>query len=266
MQRLNNYFEGYYYKHQKNNDTLCFIVGRSKSEEFIQILTNDAVYQVPFIGNNQFSKQGVKLDIHSESVTLTGEISYGELAPIKYDIMGPFARLPMECRHGIISMRHTLFGEVVLNGKTIDFSGGLGYIEMDAGRSFPKSYIWVQSNDFKEPCSVFASVATIPFLFFHFVGTIALVLYEGREYRFATYLGAKVLACTENQIVLKQGKQQLEIWLRPDAGLKLAAPDKGEMSRTILENPSCFANFKFYLEDKLVFDFNSDHTSFEYEY
>ena len=263
---MNNYFEGYYYKHQKNNDTLCFIVGRSKSEEFIQILTNDAVYQVPFIGNNQFSKQGVKLDIHSENVTLTGEISYGELAPIKYDIMGPFARLPMECRHGIISMRHTLFGEVVLNGKTIDFSGGLGYIEMDAGRSFPKSYIWVQSNDFKEPCSVFASVATIPFLFFHFVGTIALVLYEGREYRFATYLGAKVLACTENQIVLKQGKQQLEIWLRPDAGLKLAAPDKGEMSRTILENPSCFANFKFYLEDKLVFDFNSDPTSFEYEY
>ena len=160
-----------------------------------------------------------------------------------------YKRQPMECRHGIISMRHTLFGEVVLNGKTIDFSGGLGYIEMDAGRSFPKSYIWVQSNDFKEPCSVFASVATIPFLFFHFVGTIALVLYEGREYRFATYLGAKVLACTENQIVLKQGKQQLEIWLRPDAGLKLAAPDKGDMSRTILENPSCFA--KMCIRDRI---------------
>ena len=263
---MSNRFEGCYYKNQKNNDTLCFIVGRSKSEEFIQILTNDAVYQVPFIGDNHFSNKGVKLDIHAENVTLKGEIAYGELTPVKYDIMGSFARLPMECRHGIISMRHTLLGEVVINGKTIDFSGGLGYIERDAGRSFPKSYVWVQSNDFKEPCSVFASVATIPFLFFHFVGTVAVVMYAGKEYRFATYLGAKVLACTENQVILKQGKQQLEIRIRPDAGMQLAAPDNGEMTRTILENPSCFANFKFYIEDALIFDLNSDHTSFEYEY
>ena len=263
---MSNYFEGYYYKHQKNNDTLCLIVGKSNSESFIQIITNNAAFQVPYLKDNFFSERGVRLNIQTEEVTLKGEVSYGNLTPLKYDIMGPFAHLPMECKHGIVSMYHDIDGQMVLNGKMLDFSGGVGYIEKDEGRSFPKSYVWVQSNDFKEKCSVFASVATVPFLCFHFVGAIAVVLYRGVEHRFATYLGAKVLACTENQIILKQGRMQLEIWLRPDAGMQLAAPENGEMTRTILENPSCFANFKFYIDNRLVFDLNSDHTSFEYEY
>ena len=78
--------------------------------------------------------------------------------------MGPFKYFPMECRHGIISMRHTLEGRLKLNGKEIDFTNGLGYIEKDSGRSFPSSYVWVQANDFDEPCSIMASVADIPFL------------------------------------------------------------------------------------------------------
>ena len=40
----------------------------------------------------------------------------------------------MQCSHGVISMGHPLEGSVRLNGETIDFSGGTGYIETDRGR------------------------------------------------------------------------------------------------------------------------------------
>ena len=50
------------------------------------------------------------------------------------DRMGPFKYFPMECRHRIISMRHTLEGRLKLNGKEIDFTNGLGYIEKDSAK------------------------------------------------------------------------------------------------------------------------------------
>ena len=52
---MGNYFDGYYYKHQKGDDVLSFLVmGRSNSEEFIQVITRDSSYNVPFIGENYF--------------------------------------------------------------------------------------------------------------------------------------------------------------------------------------------------------------------
>lgn len=258
-------FEGYYHKHQKDGNTLCLVVGHSGREEFIQIITQDASYQVPVIGTNQFSKDGVKLNIRTEAVCLKGEIAYGELSPIRYDIMGPFAHLPMQCRHGIISMKHTLAGGVSLNGQDIDFTGGTGYIEMDAGRSFPKSYVWVQSNDFDEDCSIMASVADIPFCGFHFRGCICVIHYQGKEYRLATYLGVRVLACTEEQIALQQGKYRFEIEIPRSGGHPLRAPNRGEMNRTILERAACPARFRFFHGKETVFDLASPHTSFEYE-
>lgn len=46
---MGNYFDGYYYKHQKGDDVLSLVVGRSNSEEFIQVITRDSSYNVPFM-------------------------------------------------------------------------------------------------------------------------------------------------------------------------------------------------------------------------
>jgi tocopherol cyclase len=54
-------------------------------------------------------------------------------------------------------------GRVLLNGRELNFTGGKGYIEGDSGRSFPKSYTWVQCNDFTVECSIMVSVVHIPF-------------------------------------------------------------------------------------------------------
>ncbi|QII81181.1 hypothetical protein G7057_00970 [Jeotgalibaca arthritidis] len=43
-------------------------------------------------------------------------------------------------------------------------STGKGYIEKDWGRSFPKNYIWIQSNHFNDnQRSLFFSYAHIPY-------------------------------------------------------------------------------------------------------
>lgn len=269
---MKNYFEGYYFKHQKGDDTLCLIVGQSNSEQFIQVITNDYSKKLSFTEDDDFfvkgsffSSEGIILNLKDEGFSLTGTIRYHELSPIKYDIMGPFRFFPMECRHGVISMFHRLEGCVNLNGKEIDFTNGKGYIEMDSGCSFPSSYVWIQANDFDKPCSIMAAVARIPFYGLRFKGCICIIQYQGREYRLATYLGVRVILCTQNRIILKQGKYLLDIKVQGKNGHPLVAPVNGKMKRRIIENASCLATFTFYKRDKLIFRLKSQHAGFEYE-
>lgn len=259
------YFEGTYYKHQNDADTLCIIVGRSNSEKFIQVITKHFSAKVPFTSGNIFTLKGIKLNIDTPQLTLKGKIGYKKLSPIKYDIMGPFCLFPMECRHGIISMHHRLEGKIKLNGEIIDFTNGIGYMETDSGRSFPSSYTWVQANDFSEKCSIMASVAKIPFCGLQFRGCICIIQYKGREYRLATYLGVRVILCQPNKIVLKQGRYLLEIKIKNSSARKLSAPQNGEMTRKILESASCNAEFIFYKNRTQIFHLYSRQASFEYE-
>ncbi len=262
---MKKFFDGDYYKHTNGSDVLCFVVGRTNDEEFIQVITRDKSYNIPYIKGNSFSYEGIKLDIHTDELDLTGEIKYSPLSPIKYDIMGPFKFFPMECRHRVISMYHALSGNVTLNGTKMNFDDGIGYIEGDSGTSFPSYYTWLHANDFKEKCSVMVSVANIPFAGLHFKGCICVVQYGGKEYRLATYLGVKVVCCNEKEIILKQGKYRLNIKLGEICGHPLAAPDLGEMSRTIIETPACPAEYSFYIKDKQIFKMDSNMTSFECE-
>ncbi|MDE6743905.1 MAG: tocopherol cyclase family protein [Lachnospiraceae bacterium] len=263
---MNQFFQGYYFKHQKGAETLCVITGWSDSNRFIQIITQNGSWQTSLTKGNHFSKQGIILDIHTPELSLTGRISYHDLSPIRYDIMGPFQILPMECRHGIISMNHRLKGRVILNGKSIDFTGGKGYIEKDSGCSFPSSYAWVQANDFREDCSIMAAVAEIPVCGLTFRGCISVIHYKNREYRFATYLEVQILSCTKETIILKQGSYQLHIRIGVKNGHYLSAPKKGKMSRKIIESASCPAEYVLYKGNIQIFHLFSYHTSFEYEY
>ena len=79
----NNYFEGFYFKHQKGENTLCIIVGKAGANEFIQVITNDNSWYVPYIKGNSFTPEGIKLNIKTDELTLAGEIAYHDLSPIK---------------------------------------------------------------------------------------------------------------------------------------------------------------------------------------
>lgn len=260
---MKEHFAGYYYKHQKDDITLCLIVGQADSGKFIQVITDDFSQTVPFTTGNVFSSSGIELNIQTPQLSLSGKIKYRDLTPIQYDIMGPFAFFPMECRHEIVSMRHRLEGTVLLNGSKIDFTGGMGYVEGDSGCSFPSSYTWIQANDFSIPCSIMAAVAEIPFCSLHFQGCICILWYRGREYRLATYLGARAVVCTEEKMVIRQGRYRLEIRVKSGNSRKLDAPQKGRMTRTVAESASCPAEFRFFIKNKPVLRLKSHHASFE---
>jgi len=270
-------FEGWYYKHQANGKSIALIPGRAKDHAFVQVLTDKRAYHIAHslseyqrgdtlhVGDNIFSYSGVKLNIRHPELRLTGEVKYQSLTPIRGDIMGPFRFFPMECRHGIVSMNHALCGTLTLDGSPYDFTGGRGYIESDSGRSFPQGYTWVQCNDFEADCSIVAAVAKIPFYGLRFWGCICVVWQNGREYRLATYNGAKILRCEPGFLELKRGKHRLSVTLDAQEGHGLAAPRSGEMSHIIRENLSCPARFRFMEGDRVLFDEKSDHASYEYE-
>ncbi|MCL2751819.1 MAG: tocopherol cyclase family protein [Firmicutes bacterium] len=254
-------FEGRYYKHQKGGDTVCMIVGQACGKSFLQIVDGAEVCQFEDFPGCSFSDAGVALDLPG----VKGEIAYSNLTPLSGDIMGPFRFFPMQCRHSVVSMRHELRGGLEIGGRTIDFTGGTGYIEGDSGRAFPKNYFWVQCNDFEENCAVMTSVADVPFMGFCFRGCICAVAYRGKEYRLATYRGVRVEELSDKRLVLTQKNLRLEIDIEGKDFSPLKKPGGGGMNGVIRECNNARGRFRFTIGGEQLFDRSSNGVSFEYE-
>ena len=110
------------------------------------------------------------------------------------------------------------------------------------------------------------SVADIPMAGFHFTGVIGVILWYGKEYRLATYLGAKVVQIQNKKIRIVQGDMELEVRLLESVKCSLKAPVAGNMKRTIREGVACRASYRFSKNGSPVFCFETDKASFEYEY
>ncbi len=269
-----NYFEGWYYKQVSADEAyaIAVIPGVSLNlkdpHAFIQVIIankapkptlvtdyfrfplSDFNFQdEPFriqVGKNLFSKTDVALHLESEQLQIKGHFFLGDLEPIEKslrypNIMGYFGYLSfMECYHGIVSMQHGCSGEVNISGKSISFSGGRGYIEKDWGRSFPKDYVWIQGNHFKQAhTAVMLSVAHIPFLGTAFKGFLCNLKLDGKEYRFATYNGSKIIKeeITEKKVLFHLRRKQLQLQIEAeimDNGI-LIAPKDGLMNHKIKE-------------------------------
>lgn len=212
------------------------------------------------IGKNRFSKHEIHLNLQQDGQSIKGKLSLSNLEPISKsllcpNIMGFFGYFSfMECYHGIVSMRHSCSGKITIQGKSIDFTDGKGYIEKDWGSSFPKNYSWVQCNHFiHADTSLFFSVAHIPFLGTSFKGFICNVRIQGKEYRFATYNGAKILHETVNTNQLCYTLQRKNLHMTIEADIMdqgiLIAPKHGLMNHTIKEGLS--GNIRIKLFDHL---------------
>lgn len=270
-------FEGFYYKQQSADATVAVIAGRTDTEAFVQVLSGSGSYHVEYgleeyrrlgpaalrIGPNSFSTGGITLNIQDERLRVSGSIAFLGITPLVGDIMGPFRRLPMECRHTIVSMRHSLAGTLHLNGRSICFDGGRGYIEGDSGRSFPERYMWFHCNDFAEHCSVMAAMALVSVMGVRFNGCIAVVRLREKQYRLATYLGARTMQHGERSISIRQGKLCLQISLKQQEGHPLKAPALGQMRRIVRQTPECGARVRLWDGEDILFDGISSRASFE---
>lgn len=276
------YFKGWYFKCCTENKTIAFIpayhgTGRTVTAS-LQIITDNTAYAIPVhtiryrekplhveLDGCTFSEKGIALDLRNKGLPLEGTLRFQALSPIRYDIMGPFALVPfMQCRHRVYSMMHRVDGRITLGGEEFVFQKGVGYIEGDRGYSFPRRYLWTQCCF--EKGSLMLSVADIPFCGLDFTGIIGVVLWEGREYRLASYLGAQVKQMGKNTVAVRQGDLELVAELLEKNSQPLLAPTNGRMSRTIHESASCKAYYRFSFKNKILLEFTSDKAGFEYEY
>ena len=268
--RKKHYFEGWYFKHvtQDLSYTFSFIPGVSLVENdphaFIQIMSGytgitdyikypldefkwDKSKLFLKVGSSTFAKRGIILNINSENINLTGQIDYNNI--VKYPksifspgIMGWYSFIPfMECNHGIVSVNHDLFGEILINRNVIDFNKGKGYIEKDWGVSFPEAWIWIQSNNFEEHDTSFSfSIAKIPWMGRFFIGFIAFLYLNKMFYLFSTYNKSIVSEINHNkeiiEITVRNNRNTLKIRVIKNSFGDLKAPVSGEMSRRIKES------------------------------
>ena len=281
---MKDYFFGRYFKCCGKDGTVALIPAFHRNAGVttasVQLITDDSAWSIPFgaekyrdlgdsfgvaVGENTFRRGGLTLDLHGDGLDAKGEISFGGFAPLKGDIMGPFRFVPfMECRHSVYSARHTLSGGLEINGKVFDMTDGAGYIEGDRGSSFPRVYAWTHA--LFPGGSLMLSVAEIPFGVIRFTGVIGFVLAGGREYRIATYRGAKAVRIEDGAIEIKQGKLTFRAALLEKRPHPLCAPASGAMVRTIRESASCRASYTLIEDGKTVLDIDLPDASFEYEY
>jgi tocopherol cyclase len=281
-----NYFEGWYFKlvDASEKHILAVIPGialgetADNSHAFIQLLngnTGDFGYYTfsiddfissatkfeVTIGNNDFSADSLKLDLTNSNHTIRGKLRFENVVsyPKKFrspGFMGWSSFIPfMQCKHGIVSMNHTLQGALEIKGERIPFDGGKGYIEKDWGYSFPGSYIWMQSNHFtNDDVSFMLALARIPWLHFTITGFGAVLWYNGQFHTFATHTGARITHFEKGdkwvRITIEDKRFALNVEGIQDTVWELKSPARGTMTESIFESLTATLTVQFYEKTK----------------
>lgn len=265
------YFEGWYYKcvDLAGQSPVAVIPGVAldltgdTSHSFVQLIRSDAstaYWEYPAgdfrfsttdfeiqVGPNRFTDHRLVLALEGESGSVAGELSFSPwspwpVRPLSPGIMGWYRFVPfMETYHGVLSLDHEITGSLEMDGSTVSFDGGRGYVEKDWGRSFPSAWVWAQSNHFDSPgTSVTVSVARIPWLSGSFVGYIVGLLHEGELYEFTTYNGAKMEAFSLEDgtasMTLRRRGIHLSLTIEGAEPGKLRSPVLGEMDGVTWES------------------------------
>lgn len=291
--KTKNFFEGWYFKivtadgqrryavipgiflHPDPTESHCFVQvldGVSGGSEYFrypieQFHAAMETFEVT-VGESFFSADHIRLNFKNDTLTMQGELHFSGLTPwintlLSPGVMGWYSYIPfMECYHGIVSLDHSIAGTLTINGEAVDFTGGRGYIEKDWGKSFPRGYIWMQTNHFEQPGTCLtASVAMIPWLGTEFRGFLVGLWHGGQLYRFTTYTGAKTrhvqLSDTHVQWYLS-GKiagqrYQLELNAARAKGGLLHAPYRTAMIQRIVESLTASVEVCLRRDNEVIF-------------
>lgn len=291
-----DYFEGWYFKCvSPEGERFAFIPGVSLHEgddhAFVQFIHGETgkteYFRFPVesfeyrtdrlyvtIGENVFTESFMEVHLDGPGFQAHGKVSFHEMKKLPArlfspGIMGWYSFMPfMECYHGLVSIDHRLSGEVRFREEIVSLDEGRGYIEKDWGTSFPRSWIWMQSNHFgQKGISFMFSVAKIPWLGSEFDGFLCVFLYQGRIHRFATYTGAKVTSLevrgTHIAVVIASKSYKIIVHTEKEKEGALAAPVLGEMKRTIHESLNSRIHLEFYHKNKKIFSGTGVHAGCE---
>ncbi|MFT9056463.1 MAG: tocopherol cyclase family protein [Ethanoligenens sp.] len=256
------YFEGWYFRLQNGSHSISLIPGiclNPQPHAYLQILNGEkgasSYQEYPFsafrfrqdrfaisIGENHFSSTS----IHLREPQLHGDISFTNRVPfcahrLNTGMMGPFAFVPwLQCRHGVVTIRSTLAGALTDDTGTMDFTGGIGYVEKDWGTAFPQPYLWTQAHF---GLSTFMlCLARVPLPGGALTGILAFLYTGQKRYLFSTYTGTRLstICRTEDgawHLIFRTPFHRLFLRLITHKGLTLRAPGTQGMNREIQEDP-----------------------------
>ncbi len=285
------FFEGWYFKQVSDSAAFSVIPGvffgtDGNDAAFIQLIFGEPPqsFFIPFpidkfryepdqfivsIGNNHFSSHKVLLDIGE--IGLFATLYYSGHVQLRRSflnptIMGPFSYLPaMQCRHEVLSLSHRVNGCVTFRGSTMEFHDADGYMEKDWGSSFPESWVWMQCGH--QDTALMCSAASIPFAGFSFTGLICVLLCGGRQYRFATYNGGRLVSLAAKgcgvEAEAAHGAYRLRIRAHSDARGTLKAPTPTGMNRTIMESITARYEVLLSHQGKTMFEGSFHHGGLE---
>ncbi len=277
--RRRKYFEGWYYKVVFETCSYAFIPGVSYADNdahaFVQVLDgtrgtsqyhrfsiDDFSYTRDTfgvtIGRNVFGLDRFSIELPSLSAefAISDQVFWNSRSFFSPGTMGWYSFVPfMQCKHGVIILDATTDGTI--DGESM--SGGRFYLEKDYGVSFPRAWVWMQSNNFDRPaCSLSCSIATIPFAGGGFTGFLCGVLIDGELYRFTTYTGAHVRAITisnsELDVLINSGDLSLHVIAERRDGADLASPDIGAMKGRVNETLESRLHVTVTRAGRVIFD------------
>ena len=298
-----NFFEGWYYKivDKRGYYKLAIIPGISYGDKngnhhsFIQIVNgtdikfnylsydiNDFTFNNnPFricINSNIFTLENMNLSINHDDLHINGNIVFKNIVKWPDNIINPgsmgfynYLKF-MECYSQVCALNGSIVGYLNINEKKVDFTGGKVYIEKNWGKSFPKSWLWIQSNSFKNrKASITCSLGTIPFPIKDFNGFLIGATVENEFYNFTTINRSKInIKTLGDDIVLTATKKNIKLTLKtytkPEDFLVLKAPIKGSMTSFVKEtlNGQVYMLLEDTDSNKIIFNDIGTCTGIEY--
>ena len=286
------FFEGWYYKviDSTGKNRFAFIPGlfmgktAEDSHAFIQVM-DGSTQRVEYhrysiedfssaedrfhlrIGKNTFSLDRIELNIQNGQQEVQGILKFDNPLgwPVRFTspgVMGWYSWVPrMECYHGVLGFDHSIQGSIQVDGKTLSFDGGRGYMEKDWGKAFPQAWVWIQSNHFEQPRTCLtASVAIIPWLGGAFAGFTVGFWQDGFLHRFATFNNSQIqeLVVDDHQVHWKMRNRthQLVILASQAEGGLLLAPTPQGMGRRIAETLNAKIQVKLINNKSDLVEFN----------
>lgn len=265
-----NFFEGWYFKIVDSTATyaLAFIPGVSCGKDtnehhsFIQIinLVNHTYHYHRYsiddfysnnrhlkinIGINEFSFNKIYINLNQiHGILYLGPPKKWPDSKLNPGSMGFYNYLPfMECYTQVCALDGDIEeGHLKIDNQVIDFSNGKYYIEKNWGKSFPTSWVWIQSNSFEDSrASITCSLGIIPFpLIKEFRGFIIAVTVDNNFYPFTTMNKSKInFNMNNHDIIICVHRDNLELILKtksnPQDFIECYDSQNGKMSPLIEE-------------------------------
>lgn len=270
-----DYFEGWYFRiTDEENHLYAFIFGVTFNIEdphsFIQIIDskegktyyfrfdiNDFYYNRDSIKikDNVLGLHSVKINIDKFNIDLKVEPTlFLKKGLFSQHAMGAVKCLPLKTYHEIVFLNSKVEGKLKTGVEDIMINGN-GYMEKNYGSMFPKKWLWMQTNSFKEyKTSLVLGVAE---LINNCDGFFCVMNVDGEEFRFATYNGFKVSHEQDSEkikVIIEKDNISLIISLQYVKGYNIIAPIcKGKMEKEIEESQASTLTLSLYRGNELIY-------------